>query len=176
MSKAEEKKNVIAGLDQSTNRQDAEYDLVEALLNAAEFKTSDESILAVEMKRNGKYMFTVHIHPISDPDTKYARKQATTYGKNPNGKAYAPIEKDFDNSKFTSWLIYLATTEADQQRIWGNPALKQKLGLMQNWEAVDALLTVGEKAALRDKVFEISGLNDDEDETENMSEEEYAKN
>ena len=178
MSKVtEEKKNTIAGLDQATNRKDAEYDLVAALLSAAEYKEDENNILDVEIRRNGRFLFTVSIHPLGDRDVKFARKKATTYGKNPNGKGYAPIEKDFDNVAFSSWMIYLATTEDDQQRIWGNPALKQK-GIMEPWEAVDLLLTVGEKRELQDKVFEISGLNDDgeEDENENMSKEEYAKN
>ena len=177
MSKETTEKKNVTGLDQAVNRKDAEYDLVTALLGAAEFKTSDDAITEVEIKRAGKYLFSVNIHPISDPDTRFARKKATTYGKNPQGKGYAPIQKDFDNSKFKSWLIYLATTEEDQEKIWGNNAVKQKYNLMENWETVDCLLTVGEKSALLDKVFEISGLNeDDDDDTENMDEIEYAKN
>ena len=170
-------KNSVTGLDQATNRKEAEYDLVASLLEAAEFKTAGDNITEVEIKRAGKYLFSVHIHPISDPDTRFARKKATIFMPNPNNKKLPPIEKEFNNSKFTSWLIYLATTEEDQQKIWGNAAVMQKKNLMEPWESVDALLNVGEKRALLDEVFKISGLNDDDDDGEEIiDEEEYAKN
>lgn len=170
---AEEKKNVT-GLDQAADRKEAEYDLVKALLESAEYKTSEEEITEVEIKRSGKYLFTVRMHPISEPDARNARKKATSYMPNPNGKRLPPIEKELDTAKFNSWLIYLATTEEDQQKIWGNGAVMQKYGLAQPVESIDVLLTLGEKRKLADLVTEISGLDDDEEET--MDEEEYAKN
>ncbi len=159
-----EEKEKITGLDTANNRKDAEYDLVTALLSAAEFKTDEESITEVEMKRGGKYLFTVHLHPISEPDARLARKKATIYMPNPNGKKLPPIEKDFDSAKFNSWLIYLATTEEDQQKIWGNTAIMQKFNLSLPVESIDTLLTIGEKRKLSDLVTDISGLDDDEDE------------
>ena len=89
------------------------------------------------------------------------------------------VEIGFDNSKFKSWLIYLATTEEDQQKIWGNPAIIQKYGLNQPVESIDVLLRFGEKDMLSELVGKISGVleEDDEDgETKPMSPEEYAKN
>lgn len=172
---AEEKKNVT-GLDQATDRKEAEYDLVKALLESAEYKTAEDSITEVDIKRSGKYLFTVHLHPISDTDARLARKKSTTYMKNPNGKKLPPIEKDFDASKFNAWLIYLATTEDDQLKIWGNQAILQKYSLAEAVESIDVLLTLGEKHKLADIVTDISGLDADEDEEENMDEEEYAKN
>lgn len=170
----EEKKNVT-GLDQASDRKEAEYDLVKALLESAEYKTAEDSITEVEIKRNGKYLFTVHVHPISDNDARIARKKSTSYMPNPNGKRLPPIEKDFNASKFNAWLIYLATTEDDQQKIWGNQAVMQKYGLAEPYESIDVLLTMGEKRKLVDLVTDISGLDDEEDE-ETMDEEEYSKN
>ena len=175
MATKETEKNDVTGLDLAANRKEAEYDLVSALLEAAEFKTAEDQIKEVEIKRAGKYLFTVHIHPIGEPDTRVARKKATIYMPNPNNKKLPPIEKDFDVAKFNSWLIYLATTEEDQKKIWGNPQLMQAKGLMQPWESIDALLTFGEKRELADLVMEISGMDDDNDE-EFKDEEEYAKN
>ncbi len=172
---AEKDKKDVTGLDQATNRKDAEYDLVKALLESAEYKTSEEEVTEVEIKRNGKFLFTVHIHPISEPDARTARKKATTYMPNPNGKKLPPIEKDFDSAKFNSWLIYLATTEADQDKIWNNGAIREKYGLALPVESIDVLLTLGEKRKLADLVTTISGLDDDEEE-ETVDEEEYAKN
>ena len=172
MANKETEKLNVTGLDTAENRKEAEYDLVSALLEAADFKTDDNNITEVEIKRAGKYLFTVHIHPISDPDARFARKKATVYMPNPNGKKLPPIEKEFNNSKFGSWLIYLATTEDDQNKIWSNPQVMGKKGLMEPWETVDALLTLGEKRKLLDLVTSISGMDDDED-GENMNEEEF---
>lgn len=178
--KIEKEKTNVTGLDNATNRKEAEYDLVKSLLEAAEFKTSDDTITEAEIKRAGKFLFSVHIHPISDSDARFARKKATIYMPNPNGKKLPPIEKEFNNSKFRSWLIYIATTEEDQQKIWSNSAVMQKHNLAEPWESVDVLLTFGEKDKIFDLITKISGLNDDEDlddeENPNLDEEEYAKN
>lgn len=175
MATNETEKTSVTGLDTAKNHKETEYDLVTALLEAAEFKTSDDQITEVDIKRAGKYLFTVHIHPVSETDTRTARKKATIYMPNPNNKKMPPVEKDFDVAKFNSWLIYLATTEEDQQKIWGNPAIMQAKGLMQPWESIDALLTFGEKRKLSEQVMEISGMDDDDDE-EIVDEEDYAKN
>ncbi len=157
-------------LDITTDRAEAEYDLVKSLLEAADYRDSADSITPIDIHRSGKFLFTVHIHPLGDDEVKQARKRATKYGKNPKGAKYPQIEKDFDASLFNSWLIYLATTPEDQEKIWGNSAVKSKRELLQNVETVDVLLTSGEKAALVDKVSEISGFNEDFDP------EEHAKN
>ena len=93
--------------------------------------------------------------------------------KNPPGKNLPPIEKDFDTAKFNSQLIYLATVPEDQRKIWGNKDVMDKFGLMEAWETIDKLLTLGEKSKLSDLVTTISGMDDDEDEVDQV---EYAKN
>ena len=163
----------ITGLDQATDRKEAEYDLVKALLEASEFKTDEDAVQEVEIKRGGKYLFTVHLHPISEPDATMARKKSTVYMPNPNGKKLPPIEKERNTAKFNSWLIYLATTEEDQAKIWGNRAIMEKFNLQQPYESIDCLLTLGEKQKLVELVMDLSGLSDDEEE---IDEEEYAKN
>ncbi len=170
MSINTEKAAEALDLDIATDRAGAEYDLVKSLLEAADYRDSADSVTPIDIYRSGKFLFTVHIHPLGDDEVKQARKKATKYCKNPKGAKYPQIEKDFDASLFNSWLIYLATTPEDQEKIWGNPAVKSKRGLLQNVEAVDVLLTSGEKAALADKLTEISGFNEDFDP------EEHAKN
>lgn len=166
MATKETEKTNVTGLDtlpEGVSRKDAEYDLVSALLEAADFQTSENNITTIEIKRNGKFMFAFNVHPISEPDTRTARKNATTYMPNPNNKKLPPIEKEFNNTKYGSWLIYLATTEEDKVKIWGNPQLMAKKGLMQPWESVDALLNLGEKRKVIDTISKISGLDDDDD-------------
>lgn len=150
------------GLDSAADRKSAEYDLVTSLLAAADFRNTTEAVTPVEIRRGGKYYFTVHIRPISEEESRQARKKATKYGKNPQGAKYPKIETDFNSSLFNSWLIYLATTPEDQEKIWGNKAVKDQYGLMENVESINVLLLLGEKDALLDQVLEISGLNDDE--------------
>lgn len=171
MATKETEKKDITGLDQTTNRKEAEYDLVSALLEAADFKAADDNITEAEIKRNGKHLFSVHMHPISEPDARFARKKAVITMPNPNGKKLPPIEKELDSSVFNSWLIYLATTEEDQEKIWGNPAVMNKFNLRFPVESIDVLLTLGEKRRLADLVTKISGMDDEDD--EEMSAEDF---
>lgn len=113
------------------NRQDKEIDLTTALLKAAEFKVSEDLITEVKIKRGGEYLFSVHLHPISDSDRRKAAKQATKYISNPNGKKLPKIEGDFDAAKFNSLLIYMATIPEDQKKIWANKEIKEKYDLIQ---------------------------------------------
>lgn len=159
----EEKKNVT-GLDLAPDRKEAEYDLVTALLEAAAYKTSDDELKEVTISRRGKKLFTVTIHPLSDAEVKQAQKQAGIYKPNPNNKKLGLVKVGQETDKLASWLIYLATIESDQEKIWGNKQIMSQFNLMQPWETVDVLLKKGEKDDLLEHVFDISGMNDDEDE------------
>lgn len=166
-----ENKNVT-GLENATNRRDAEYNLVESLLSAAGYQNND--ITTIPITRDGKFLFEIRVHPLSDSDVSMARKKATVYMPNPTNKKMPPVEKEFNASKFTSWIIYLATVEEDQENIWGNPALMKAKNLSQPWEGVGALLKFGEKDWLADRIYEISGMDEGNDES--MDDTEYAKN
>lgn len=145
---------------------DAEYDLVTSLLEAADFKNSEDAILKVNICRGGKFYFSVRIRPISDEEVSRCRREAGIYKANPTNKKLGKVRVDTDSSKFSSWLIYTATIEEDQQNIWNNQVIMQKFNLMQPWESIDKLLMAGEKDDLLDKVFKLSALKDeDEDET-----------
>ena len=156
-------KETVTGLEFAEDRNEAEYDLVKALLEASSYKTAADSITEVTIARNGKFLFKVNIHPLSDADTKQAKKQAGIYRDNPTNKKLGKVRVDTDDAKFNSWLIYLATTEEDQDKIWGNRAVMERFNLMQPWESIDFLLNTGEKAKLLEKVLEISGLGDDDE-------------
>ena len=165
-----EKNENVTGLNDATDRKTAEYDLLQALFEAADYKTSVNTIVPINITRNGKVLFTLHIHPISDEDVAYANKQAAKMGKNPNGKHLPKVQVDFDKAAYKSWLIYLATTQEDQEKIWGNPALKTRVGVYQNWETIDKLLTMGDKNKILEQITDISGLNDDdEDEMDDVT-------
>ena len=173
----EEQKELVTGLELASDRKEAEYDILQALLTASNYTEDENCVTEIEMRRNGNKLFDIHIHPVSDNHLKTARKKATTYMANPNNKKLPPIEKEVDWPKLRSWVIYLATTEEDQKRIWGNPAFMKAKGLNEPWESVSTILTAGEKNALFEQVAKISGLDEDlEPIEEQMDEEEYAKN
>lgn len=171
---ATEKKETqnVTGLDTAVNRKEAEYDLVTALLEAASYKTDEDSITEVTIARNGKFLFKVRIHPLSDADVKQAQKMAGVYKPNPTNKKLGKVKVDQENDKLASWLIYLATVPEDQEKIWGNSKIMTTFNLMQPWESVDTLLKKGEKDKLLEQVFDISDMNDDEDEEEGKMDEE----
>lgn len=174
MSKEMEMENeIVTGLENASDPKAAEYDLVTALLEAASFREDQDLITAVNISRGGKFLFTVHIRPLGDVETKAARKKARKLMPNPTNRKLPPIEKEFDNSLFNSLIIYHATTEEDKQKIWGNKAIMDKFSLVEPYESIDCLLTVGEKTALADKVVEISGMDIEDEE---VSTEEYVKN
>lgn len=169
----EEKNAIVTGLEVTENRKEAEYDLVASLMEAASYREDKDLITTVEIKRGGKFLFAVNIRPVSDDEVRIARKKATTYMPNPQNRKLPKIEKDFNAGIFNAMLIYMATTEEDKTKIWGNRAIMDKYNLVEGYESIDVLLTVGEKTALADKVIEISGMDIEDDE---VSEEEYTKN
>ncbi|WP_278566891.1 phage tail assembly chaperone [Emergencia timonensis] len=174
----DKKKTDLTGLNTSAyepeaQKKDAEYDLLTALLETAEFKNSEDAITEIDIKRNGRYMFTLHLHPISDADTRRIRKKATTYMPNPNNRKLPPVEKEFNSAKFNSLLIYTASTDEDRKKVWGNRQLMDKLDVTEPWETVDHLLLFGEKMDICDRIMESSGMGEDE---ESASPEEYVKN
>lgn len=150
-----------------------EYDLVTSLLAAAEYQQTPEMIQEVEIRRKGRLYFSVHIHPVSEEDISLARKKASKLYDNPQGKKLPKIRGELDSNLFNSWIIYLATTDEDRDRIWGNAAVMKKYSLTRPAESINYLLIAGEKAQLIDLIFDASRMTDDDEES---SEEELAKN
>lgn len=147
-----------------------EYDLVAALLEAAEFAEDEKLQKTMRIERSGKFLFEFTIRPLSEEEINLARKKATKMVKNPAGRHLPKIEGDVDGVQLRSWKVYFATIEADRKKIWENEALMKKYNCMQGYELVDILLTGGEKSRVLDWIDEISGYNND------IDLDEYAKN
>lgn len=173
MATKKEEMEIVTGLETAANVKEAEYDLVAALMEAAAYREDKDLVTPVDIKRGGKFLFTVNVRPIGDAETRAARKKATKYMPNPQNRKLPPIEKEFNASLFNSLIIYSATTEEDKQKIWGNKAIMDKFNLVEPYESIDVLLTVGEKTALADTIVEISGMDVEDEE---VSTEEYVKN
>ena len=141
--------------------------LLDGLLAAADFKTSEECIKNVVISRNGKDLFSFHIHPLSEKDYNTCRKKFTKFVKSKvQGGIRVPEEVDAVN--YRAELIFQATIPEDQAKVWCNKALWKKLDLLTGYEAVNALLMAGEKEAVLSLIDQISGYE--------LSEEDVAKN
>ena len=174
-AKKHEDEIMVTGLETATTakeKKEKEYDLVASLLKAADYRNDEDLITTAEIRRNGKFLFEVNLHPIGDEEAKKIRRKATSYMPNPTNKKLPPIEKDFNSGLFNALIIYHGTTEEDKKRIWGNKEIMDKFNLIEPHESIDVLLTVGEKNKLSDLVIEISGWNEETD----KDEEEYVKN
>lgn len=150
-----------------------EEDLIAGLLAAADY-TEDESIQKeIVIKRAGKEMFRFNVRPLGEPELQKIRKQSTPMFPNPEGKRLPKIEGDIRYGEFKSRKIYAATVDADREKLWDNPKVKNGLAskghdIMENWEIIDAVLMAGEKNQISDVIDDISGYD--------MDLTEYAKN
>ena len=161
-----EEENIVVGVDTEKNPAQAEEDFVAGLLEAAGYKDEEDSQKELEIVRNGKKLFSFSVRPVSTDEFYAARKKGAKYVKNPACKKIpmVEIEKDFDTSMFHAWLIYTATVDADKEKVWGNPAIKNKYNLMLPVESIPVLLKMGEMNKVVDLIMEISGIGSDEDE------------
>jgi len=156
------------------SRMSDEKSILEALLKTAEFKNSEAAIETIEIKRNGEFMFSFRVRPMTADEFAACRKRATTYMPNPANKKLPKIEKDVNSDQYLSEVIVAATIEEDQRKIWGNPKFLEHYDLLQPWESVNILLLAGEKVQVTDFIAEISGVNEDID--EDTTPVDYAKN
>ena len=153
--------------EQIADARENETALLDGLLAAADFKTSEECIKNVVISRNGKDLFSFHIHPLSEKDYNTCRKKFTKFVKSKvQGGIRVPEEVDAVN--YRAELIFQAPTPEDQAKVWCNKALWKKLDLVTGYEAVNALLMAGEKEAVLSLIDQISGYE--------LSEEDVAKN
>ena len=153
--------------EQIADARENETALLDGLLAAADFKTSEECIKNVVISRNGKDLFSFHIHPLSEKDYNTCRKKFTKFVKSKvQGGIRVPEEVDAVN--YRAELIFQATIPEDQAKVWCNKALWKKLDLLTGYEAVNALLMAGEKEAVLSLIDQISGYE--------LSEEDVAKN
>lgn len=152
--------------EQIADARENETALLDGLLAAADFKTSEECIKNVVISRNGKDLFSFHIHPLSEEDYNSCRKKFTKFVKSKvQGGIRVPEEVNAVN--YRAELIFQATTPEDQVKVWCNKALWKKLDLVTGYEAVNALLMAGEKEAVLSLIDQISGYE--------LSEEDVAK-
>lgn len=174
---------------QTLTTESSQEDVLKMLLSAADYKEDTSLQEPVVIKRKGVQVLpTFHIRPISQEDTNIAHKKATKWLANPGGRRLPKIEGQTDDSVVNDWLIYLATTDEDKEKLWNNPSYIK--GLQAKFpnvvfsqgssgpQMISLLLTFGEKVTLVNKILDMSypedsvdGSNDKE-----VSQTEFAKN
>lgn len=130
-----------------------EGNIVDALLEAAAYRKSENNRREVVIRRNGKILFNFAIEPINEDTWRMCRRKNTSN----RGK----VSEELNNSRFLAQAIYEATIPADKQRVWQNQAVWQKLNVASGIDVVNIILTPAEKAKIIEVLEELGGYNDD---------------
>ena len=133
--------------------EEVESNIVDALLDAAAYRTGDDKKRIVNIKRNGRTLFKFTIEPLTEDEWRKCRRQNTANKRN----------AELNDSRFLAQAIYEATVEEDKRRIWQNKEIWEKLNVATGTDVVNIVLTPGEKAKITEVLSEISGYDDDLD-------------
>lgn len=135
-----------------------EDQLLRGLLEAAEDRENEET--EIEIARKGRVYFKFRIRPLTEKESNRCNDLATKYVR----KRGIRIAEDMDMAKYRSLLIHTATVEEDRAKVWDNKAVWEKLNVLSGIDAIDKVLLPGEKEAVINKINEISGFSDDDEE------------
>lgn len=148
-----------------------EDEMIAGLLEAANFKDNSDFQKKIEIRRNGKLLFSFFVRPLTEEEVQDCRKRATKRRPDPRGKQFGMIEVETNFIKFRSYKIMAATVDKGQGILWSNKKLKEKLNVIDDIDVIDMVLMGGEKDQISDIIDEISGYGMNE-----VSLEETAKN
>ncbi len=148
-----------------------EEEMINGLLEAANFKDNGDFQKKIEIRRNGKLLFSFFVKPLTEEEIQDCRKRATKRRPDPRGKQFGMIEVETNFIKFRSYKIMAATVDKGQGVLWWNKKLKEKLNVIEDIDVIDMVLMGGEKDQISDIIDEISGYGMNE-----VSLEETAKN
>lgn len=132
-----------------------EDDILGGLLAAAAYKTDEEDITPIEIKRNGAVVLTFRIRPLSEEEYMDCKKQNTNYKR--NRQLGTKIAESVNAARYRAQLIYLATVEEDREKIWDNRDAWSRLNVLNGVDLVEVVLKAGEKDAILDTLDQISG-------------------
>lgn len=143
--------------------------LLRGMLEAVEDRENES--VKIEIARKGKVLFAFSVRPISETEVNKCEERATKYTR----KRGLRIPEETDRAKYRSLLIYTATADEDRLKSWDNKALWDRLNVLNGVDVIDKVLLPGEKEAVIQKINEISGHAESDDE-DGESLEETAKN
>ena len=132
-----------------------EMNIVDALMEAASYRSGEENRRRVVIKRKDKILFSFDVEGLYEDTWRKCRRQSLI---NRNKRS-----EELDNARFLSMVIYEATVESDKKRLWNNQELWQKWNLVSGFEVVNRVLTPGEKSKVGEVIMDLSGYDDDLD-------------
>jgi hypothetical protein len=150
-----------------------EDELLKGMLECSQIKENTENVKPIQIVRQDKVKFAFKVRGLTQDEIVACRKKATKFYPNPAGAKYAKIEGEMDSAKYLSHLILTATLAEDYKKTWGNPKLKEALGVIDEASLPDKLLLAGEKIRVSDVIMTLSGMDLDEEDVTTI---EYAKN
>lgn len=166
----------------------AERDLLEIMTAGAKKNDAETAIVQIGLdplphlagtESDDRFWFRIHV--ITEDDDDDAREAATTYKKNRRLGGLKQAE-DIDPVEYRSRLILAATTEfvkpkgfddkgdptgfdVAEENMWRSRALREALGVEQNWQIVDRVMKPGDKDRVIGKIEELAGFGIDVRET-----------
>lgn len=169
----EQKKNTMpemyddnpAGIEEPTQEEIlmSEQDILRGLIEAGTEKDNESTYRKIQIKRGGVLKFEFRIRPISEEESLACHDHATKFAPRKKGQLKREIETN--SAKFRSWLIYTATVDEDRKKTWDNKQAQEALDVLQGVDMIDAVLLSGEKDRIIDVINEISGYDDNIEET-----------
>ncbi len=171
---AETKKNTMpeqydaaeAGVETPATQEEILMDenaLLRGLIEAGNEKDNESTYRQIQIKRGGVLKFVFRIRPVSEEESIACHDHATKFAPRKRGQPKREIETN--TAKFRSWLIYTATVDEDRKKLWDNKKAQEALDVLQGVDMIDAVLLSGEKDRVIDVINEISGYDDDMEET-----------
>lgn len=134
---------------------DYESNIVDALLEAADYYNRTDNTQPIVIKRGDKVMFEFTVAPINEDIWRKCRKQ--------NNKGRGRGGEDIDNSRMFAQAIYEATIDEDKQRLWRNKEIQKRLNVGSGVDVVNLVLTAGEKLAIINVLEKMAGNDVDMD-------------
>jgi hypothetical protein len=155
----------------------SEDDVLNGMLEAADFKTSEDYRKKLQIVRNvkttnevtgeieevQKKFFEFTIRPLDETELYACRKGAMKRVPSQRNKNIME-DAELDFVKYKALKIYAATVGEDGKKIWDNPAIKKKLNTLNALDVINETLTAGEKDWIDDVIDEISGYGENREE------------
>jgi len=143
-----------------------ENDIISGMLKAAGF--GEEVTRKISIVRNGQEVISFHIRPLEDYEYNSCREKYTRYSR--NKQLGLKLPEKTDNVRYRSLLIYTATVEADREKLWDNKNVWKALGengkpIVTAIDVIDACLFAGEKNGVVEAIDELSGYDQELEET-----------
>ena len=144
-------------IDEMTEPELEEYegDIVNALLEASDYRTDNDEYRKVTIVRKDKKLFSFTVRPLNDDEWSKCRRQ--------NLKNRGKRNEELNNSRYSSQVIYTATLEEDRAKLWDNKGVWTKLNVASGVDVINSVLKVGEKVKILEVIQDISGYSDDLD-------------